>query len=475
MEQNVWIEARLSKNGDPGEEISGGRYIVNKNNIRTNKNIIMNEIKVNDFIIHIRMEGRLKEICGVSMVDEILHSEDKYACSLKNYIKFDKAIHIYDDFFNKIEYKNVFLNLLKTKIKGEKTFLLFHKNKKNKFEITQGRYFSRCPLQFLELINHQYLNKNPTQKKLPLINDEIKNFDPSLFEKKDELMNVEDVLNDTFFSKEKFLEIIDELKSKKNIIIQGPPGVGKTFIAKKIADYFCNKDKTKQSRLVFHENYSYEEFIMGIRPDETGKLSLEKGQFLSLCEKAQGDLDSKYVILIDEINRANITRVFGEILVCIENDKRGPDNSVNLLYKPDEDFYIPENIHIIGLMNTADKSLKALDFALRRRFAFFTFSPRYEKSDFKNYLENKKVNKDIINKIIDRMCNLNNKIKADDLNLGEGYCIGHSFFCSSNTEQKLDHKWYEDIIRYEILPLLEEYFRGEDGNQMADFRRDLLS
>jgi len=256
MEQNVWIEARLSKNGDLGEEIGSGRYIVNKNNIRTNKNIIMNEIKVDDYIIHIRMEGRLKEICGISIVDEILHSEDKYACSLKNYIKFYKAIHIYDDFLNKIEYKDAFLNLLKTKIKGEKNFLLFHKNKNNKFEITQGRYFSRCPLELLELINHQYLNKNPTQKKLPLINDEIKNFDPSLFEKKDELMNVEDVLNDTFFSKEKFLEIIDQLKSKKNIIIQGPPGVGKTFIAKKIADYFCNRDQTKQSRLVFHENYS---------------------------------------------------------------------------------------------------------------------------------------------------------------------------------------------------------------------------
>jgi Cdc6-like AAA superfamily ATPase len=468
MEQNIWIEARHTNlHGEPGKDLGSNKYKLDKNNVKSKKNFIMSEIKVNDFIIHLRMEKKLKEICGISIVEQLVHDEQYHKCILKNYVKFDNNIHIYDDFFNRTEYKNTFLDLLQTKIKGETKFLLFHKNNKEKFQITESRYFSRCPLELLELINDQYIKKNPTKKQLPLIDYEIN--------KKDTIMDVEDVLKDTFFSKEKFLKIIDTLKLKKNIIIEGPPGVGKTFIAKKIADYFCNNDKSKQSRLVFHENYSYEEFIMGIRPDETGKLALAEGQFLKLCKKAQGDLDSKYIILIDEINRANITRVFGEILVCIENDKRGTDNSVNLLYKPDEDFYIPENIHIIGLMNTADKSLKALDFALRRRFEFFTFSPEYGEPDFKKFLENKKVNKDIINKIILRMGNLNNKIKADDLNLGKGYCIGHSFFCPSNTEQKLDHKWYEDIIRYEISPLLEEYFRGEEGNEMANFQKELLS
>jgi len=463
MNNRIWIEKRYQDISTPATTLSSGKFT--KNNRK--KNSMMENMSVGDHVVHLYMDKKNINFVGVSIINKIENDDLRYNCTVKDFTKFDSFIEVYNDFLKVKKYENILKSLHNKEFGGH---LFFDKN----LSLLQGIYFCNCPILLAELINDAYLAKNPQAHKLPLINIKLESIKENIIENKINELSVDKILDDTFFSKEKFLEIIDTLKSEKNIIIEGPPGVGKTFIAKKIADYFCNKDISKQSRLVFHENYSYEEFIMGIRPDETGNFTLAEGQFLKLCKKAQGDLDSKYVILIDEINRANITRVFGEILVCIENDKRGPDNSVKLLYSPEEDFYIPENVHIIGLMNTADKSLKALDFALRRRFSFFTFKPEYGDTKFKNFLENKKVNKDIINRIISRMSDLNNKIKEDDLNLGKGYCVGHSFFCPSNEEQKLDEEWYKRIVKYKINPLLEEYFKGEESKTISQFKSILL-
>jgi len=289
----------------------------------------------------------------------------------------------------------------------------------------------------------------------------------------DERDELEDILENTFFPQEQFLDIIQELEIKKNVIIEGPPGVGKTFIASKISKYVSGS-KERQLNLVFHENYSYEEFIMGIRPDSEGKFKLSDGQFLRFSKKAQADPDNKYVLLIDEINRANITKVFGEFLVNIENDKRGKDYSINLLYSLDEVFFIPKNIYIIGLMNTADRSLKVIDYALRRRFSFRTFFPEFTNPEFKKFLINKNVNSNIINKIINNMDLINQKITDETLDLGPGYCIGHSFFCPTGNETTYGLEWYKSIINNQIIPLLKEYY-FDRPEKIEDLKTELLS
>ena len=281
------------------------------------------------------------------------------------------------------------------------------------------------------------------------------------------------ILKDTFFSADIFQTICNELKIKKNIIIQGPPGVGKTFIAAKISKYLASEEN-KQLNLVFHENYSYEEFIMGIRPNNEGKFVLSAGQFVNFCERAKKDADNNYVIMIDEINRANITKVFGEILVNIEENKRGPEYAIKLLYSLDEEFYIPSNIHILGLMNTADRSLKVVDYALRRRFSFFTFIPEFGNPNFKKFLSDKKVSTAVVDKIINNMESINQKISDETLDLGPGYCIGHSFFCPTNNDLSYGIDWYKKVIDNQIIPLLEEYY-FDRPEKVEELRAELLS
>ena len=281
------------------------------------------------------------------------------------------------------------------------------------------------------------------------------------------------IIKDTFFSVDVFRAICDELTIKKNIIIQGPPGVGKTFIAAKISKYIAGNEN-RQLNLVFHENYSYEEFIMGIRPNNDGKFALSTGQFVNFCDKAKRDTDNNYVIMIDEINRANITKVFGEILVNIEENKRGPEHAIKLLYSLDDAFYIPSNIHIIGLMNTADRSLKVVDYALRRRFSFFTFVPEFASPNFKKFLLDKKVSSTVVDKIINNMESINQKISDETLDLGPGYSIGHSFFCPTNSDLSYGIEWYKKVIDNQIIPLLEEYY-FDRPEKVEELRAELLS
>ena len=283
----------------------------------------------------------------------------------------------------------------------------------------------------------------------------------------------ESQLIDTFFSHSEFIRIFNNLKDKKNIIIQGAPGVGKTFIGKKLAQCLANSETNIQS-LVLHENYSYEEFIMGIRPDKDGKFILSNGVFYDFCHRAIQNPNEKFVLLLDEINRANITKIFGELLVLIENNKRGPKNAVKLIYKPEENFYVPENFYIIGLMNTADRSLKVVDYALRRRFSFYTFEPDFENPEFKNFLIKKNVNTNTVDKIIKNLSKVNQKISDDSFELGPGYCIGHSFFCPEDNKVSYENDWYENIIKNQILPLIEEYY-FDKPDTIEEIREDLLS
>ena len=274
------------------------------------------------------------------------------------------------------------------------------------------------------------------------------------------------------YDKNKFLQEVyitekeyDKLKNlildKKNIILQGSAGVGKSYAAKRLAySIIGEKDNERVKMIQFHQSYSYEDFIMGYRPNENG-FELKEGVFYKFCKEAEMDenKENKYFLIIDEINRGNISKIFGELFMLIENDKRGEEYALELVYKDDEKFFVPENLYIIGLMNTADRSLAMLDYALRRRFIFIDIEPAFNKPQFKNDLENKNIDKDLINKIIEKFTKLNETIKSDKT-LGKGYTIGHSYFCNIKNLNKED---YKDIINYEIAPTLREYwFDNED-------------
>lgn len=211
----------------------------------------------------------------------------------------------------------------------------------------------------------------------------------------------------------------------------------------------------------FHPSFSYEDFIRGYRPTgEAGAFSLLDGPFLRLCQQAEGDTDRDYVLLIDEINRGNLSQIFGELFMLLEGDKRGKRNAVTPLYRRNEEekLHVPENVYVIGTMNIADRSLALVDFALRRRFAFLDLEPRFADPAFKSWLTNRGMAESLCQRIINRLTALNTKI-AEDTQLGPAYRVGHSFFCPAGKDfSELDDGWYRDVVETEIAPLLGEYW-----------------
>lgn len=264
----------------------------------------------------------------------------------------------------------------------------------------------------------------------------------------------QDFLSEVYMPEEEYEKLTNILKMKKNIILQGAPGVGKTFAAKRLAFSMMGvKDIERVMMVQFHQSYSYEDFIMGFRPSTNG-FELKRGAFYNFCKKAEIDGENDYFFIIDEINRGNLSKIFGELFMLIENDKRGV--SLKLLYS-DEKFSVPKNIHIIGMMNTADRSLAMLDYALRRRFAFFEIKPGFTTTEFRNYrmsLDNVKFD-NLIN-CVEQL----NKVISEDESLGDGFCIGHSYFCNLTSDTIADHVLF-GIIEYELIPLLKEYWFDE--------------
>ena len=264
----------------------------------------------------------------------------------------------------------------------------------------------------------------------------------------------EDFLKEVFVSAEDYDRLATILRLKKNIILEGAPGVGKTFTADRLAYSLMGEKAIDRVKMVqFHQSYSYEDFIMGFRPSASG-FELRKGPFYQFCKQAEGDESNDYFFIIDEINRGNLSKIFGELFMLIEMDKRGRD--LQLLYS-DEQFSIPENLYIIGMMNTADRSLAMLDFALRRRFAFFELKPGFDSDGFKDYQSN--LQNDQFDALINTVKHLN-EIIASDESLGEGFCIGHSYFCNL-IPNSIDQQVLSSIVEYELIPLLKEYWFDE--------------
>lgn len=275
-----------------------------------------------------------------------------------------------------------------------------------------------------------------------------------------------DFLNDVFVSDQDYKVLTNLLFRKKNLILQGAPGVGKTYAARRLAYAIMGeKDDNRVMQVQFHQNYCYEDFVMGYKPNEEGGFDLKDGIFYKFCQKAEVDRDHKYFFIIDEINRGNLSKIFGELLQLIENDYR--DKPIQLAYG-DIMFAVPSNVYIIGMMNTADRSLAMIDYALRRRFSFFEMKPGFETPQFQKYIagfgDAKLVS--FVNGIIA----LNNVIAADD-SLGSGFFIGHSYLCDLGDKYDL-----ESIAEYDIIPMLREYWFDNDErfNLEAQKLRDAL-
>lgn len=277
----------------------------------------------------------------------------------------------------------------------------------------------------------------------------------------------EDFLAEVYMTGSKYDRLLNVLKRKKNIILQGAPGVGKTFAAKRLAYAMMGeKDKECVDFIQFHQNYSYEDFMMGYKPTENGGFEMQYGVFYRFCKKAENNSEKDYFFIIDEINRGNMSKIFGELLLLIEKDYRG--TSSKLAYQ-NLNFSVPENLYIIGMMNTADRSLAMIDYALRRRFSFFDMEPGFDTEGFKEYQE--KLASDKFNALIECIKELNNEI-ADDPSLGKGFCIGHSYFCGLQADE-CTQELLEGIVEYDILPMLREYWFDNLTEKVAPWSEKL--
>ena len=276
-------------------------------------------------------------------------------------------------------------------------------------------------------------------------------------------------LKEVYISASEYDHLYALLERKKNVILQGAPGVGKTFTAKRLAYAIMGeKDESRIEFVQFHQNYSYEDFVMGYKPTSDGGFELRAGVFHKFCNKAANDPNRKYFFIIDEINRGNLSKIFGELLMLIEDDYRdkGDDKNMIKLAYSDTPFSVPNNLYIIGMMNTADRSLAIIDYALRRRFSFFSMKPGFDSEGFKEY--QKALNNEKFNALIDKIKELNARI--NEL-LGSGFEIGHSYFCN---QTQITDKWLHSVVNYDIIPMLEEYW-FDNSDEVNKWRENLTT
>ncbi|MCB5543041.1 AAA family ATPase [Anaerostipes hadrus] len=308
----------------------------------------------------------------------------------------------------------------------------FELKKKEYFSITQGSLFKLTKTEYEFIIDLIHRENS-------VLTDE----------KNEDEYSKENFLDQVYMTEAKYDRLVAVLTRKKNIILQGAPGVGKTYAAKRLAySMMGEKDDDRIEFVQFHQNYSYEDFMMGYKPVEDG-FELKYGIFYRFCQKAANHPDKDYFFIIDEINRGNMSKIFGELLMLIEADYR--ETKTTLAYNG-LSFSVPKRLHIIGMMNTADRSLAMIDYALRRRFSFFDMEPGFDSEGFIKYQE--VFANDTFNTLIDRIKELNREI-ANDKSLGKGFCIGHSYFCNT---KECTNEWMQDVVDFDILPMLAEYW-----------------
>ena len=322
-----------------------------------------------------------------------------------------------------------------------------------------------CP----ELENMEYF-RNPqgnlfklTRSEYEFILDMIREENPIVTASSSDAYTKDDFLNEVYMTEERYETLVNVLRNKKNIILQGAPGVGKTFAARRLAwSMMGEKDDSRIEFVQFHQNYSYEDFMMGYKPVEDG-FELKYGIFYRFCQKAANQPDKEFFFIIDEINRGNMSKIFGELLMLIEKDYRGTKMTLAYNGLP---FSVPKNLYIIGMMNTADRSLAMIDYALHRRFSFFEIEPGFDSQGFISYQNG--LNSETLDELISKVKELNRKIAADK-SLGRGFCIGHSYFCGRDV---CTDEWLHSVVDYDILPMLSEYW-FDDENEFQRWKNIL--
>ena len=295
-----------------------------------------------------------------------------------------------------------------------------------------------------------------TRGEYDFILDMIREGNPVATEASIDAYTKSDFLDEVYMTEKRYENLVAVLRNKKNIILQGAPGVGKTFAARRLAwSMMGEKDDSRIEFVQFHQNYSYEDFMMGYKPVEDG-FELKYGIFYRFCQKAANQPDKEFFFIIDEINRGNMSKIFGELLMLIEKDYRG--TKATLAYNG-LSFSVPKNLYIIGMMNTADRSLAMIDYALRRRFSFFEVEPGFDSEGFIHYQNG--LNNETLNELVNKVKDLNREISLDK-SLGKGFCIGHSYFCGRDV---CTEEWLHSIVDYDILPMLSEYW-FDDANKL---------
>ena len=312
-------------------------------------------------------------------------------------------------------------------------------------ELEQMEFFQNPNGTFFKLTKDEY----------EFIMDMIREENPLTSKDMNTSYTKKDFLSEVYMSENQYDRLSGVLLNKMNLILQGAPGVGKTFTAKRLAySLMGKKDDSRIEFVQFHQNYSYEDFVMGYRPSGDS-YELKYGIFYQFCKKAENQPDKKFFFIIDEINRGNLSKIFGELLMLIEKDYRGTKATLAYNGMP---FSVPKNLYIVGMMNTADRSLAMIDYALRRRFSFFEMAPAFESKGFKEYqhsLDNR-----TFNELISEIVKLNGEISRDK-SLGKGFCIGHSYFCGK-TKETCTNEWMQSVVNYDILPMLSEYWFDDD-------------
>lgn len=455
--KRFWIEKTIVNGRE--DRLSGehalGRALWSPQRSKDGKNIYANmlEVRPGDIVFHL-VDNHA--IAGVSVVETAADQsfvglagsdwadQPGYRIALIDYEHLEPPLSR-DAFLEAEPFATELKELVESGQKG-----LFYNSRRG---LNQGAYLTEATPTLRSILNRAYVEL--AGRNLPYIDEQ----QIVLEEGGDEAAayTLDDALRELFLSREEAEDILLLWRAKRNIILQGPPGVGKSFAAHRLAYALMAVEARERVGFVqFHQSYSYEDFVEGFRPAEHG-FELKPGKFVEFCRKAEADPTHTYVFVIDEINRGNLSKILGELMLLIEPDKRDPKWAMPLA-SGKVPFHVPPNVYIMGLMNTADRSLAVVDYALRRRFAFVSLMPNLSSTRFDEHLEALGVCADVRNTLRTRVGELNDEIIGDTINLGPGFAIGHSFFCAAPSDGESDAAWYRRVVRTELVPLLQEYW-----------------
>jgi hypothetical protein len=455
--KRFWIEKTIA-NGR-ADRLSGehalGRALWSPQRSKDGKNIYANllEVRPGDVVLHLVDN---QAIAGVSVVEGAADQsfvglagsdwadQPAYRIALIDYQQLEPPL-ARESFLEAEPFATELKELAESGQKG-----LFYNSRRG---LNQGAYLTEATPTLRSILNRAYVEL--AGRNLPYIDEQQVGLEEGGEEAA--TYTLDDALLELFLSREEAEDILLLWRAKRNIILQGPPGVGKSFAAHKLAyALMAIEDRDRVGFVQFHQSYSYEDFVEGFRPAEQG-FELKPGKFVEFCRKAEADPKHTYVFIIDEINRGNLSKILGELMLLIEPDKRDPRWAMPLA-SGKVPFHVPPNVYIMGLMNTADRSLAVVDYALRRRFAFVSLMPNLASPRFDEHLEGLGIGADVRSTLRARVGELNDEISGDTINLGPGFAIGHSFFCAAPCGGESDTDWYRRVVRTELVPLLQEYW-----------------